>query len=77
MKSEKERFQKQYSEKQWAKLMKNPNFVAAWESWESNKIRAGEIANIIIEGNEPNIAEARIQRRINKSPLTKLLEDES
>ena len=65
MTNENLRFKKQFSEKQWSKLCVDAEFMHAWDSQDI--IKAGEIANRTIEGDESNIKEARTQRVIKRA----------
>ncbi|MGD0209136.1 MAG: hypothetical protein ABSC89_16180 [Verrucomicrobiota bacterium] len=69
--NEQQKFKQQY-EKQWSRLCANLEFKKAWDS--GNIVKAGEIANIVIEGDEPNIKEARLQRAF-KNGLGDLISD--
>jgi hypothetical protein len=65
MKSEKQKFQSQYTDKEWAKLCANTKFMTAWEL--GNLVESGEVANKIIEGDESNIHDARIQKKVKRA----------
>jgi hypothetical protein len=73
MKTEKEKLQKQFSKQQWPKLCANIEFKNAWDS--NDLVKAGEIASIAIEGNEPDIKRARFRRQIKNAGLEDLLYD--
>ena len=55
----------QYTDKQWSKLCSDPEFKKVWDS--KNYILASEIANRLVEGNETNIKDARLQTQINRA----------
>jgi hypothetical protein len=57
MSAEIDKFQNQYDEKQWTRLCANPAFIKARDAGEI--VKAGEIADIIITGYEPNQNEPR------------------
>jgi hypothetical protein len=58
MSAEIDKFQNQYDEKQWTRLCANPAFIKARDAGEI--VKAGEIADIIITGYEPNQKEPRL-----------------
>ncbi len=57
MNTEIDEFQDRFDEKQWTRLCANPAFIKARDAGEI--VKAGEIANIIITGYEPNQKEPR------------------
>lgn len=58
MSTELDNFQNQYDETQWTRLCANPAFIKARDAGEI--VKAGEIADIIITGYEPNQKEPRL-----------------
>ena len=58
------KFKKQFSNKDWSQLVANSEFNAAWEN--SNLVRAGELAPMILFPEAKNKKERREARQLKK-----------